>query len=177
MRPLIPLLLFAMCSSAFAQSGTVVRKTDLRDKPFLDAAIVAPIAANTPIEIQSNKGAWMQVKAANGQVGWIKLLNVRTSGGGTSNSGLGTLGNVIKTGSSGQTVTTGVKGLSAEQIQQAEPNPAEVEKMESYASSQADAARAAQQAKLSPQSVAAISGSSSNNGGGSTAAPSNGRRP
>lgn len=179
MRQLIPLLLFAICGSVFAQSGTVVRKTDLRDKPFLDAAIVAPIAANTAIEIQSNKGAWMQVKAANGQVGWIKLLNVRTSGGGTSNSGLGTLGNVIKTGSSGQTVTTGVKGLSAEQIQQAEPNPAEVDKMESYASSQSDAARAAQQAKLNPQSVAAISSSSSssNNGGSSTAAPSNGRRP
>ncbi|MBM5571468.1 MULTISPECIES: SH3 domain-containing protein [Deefgea] len=172
MRPLLPLAFVLVSSSVLAQSGTVVRKTDLRDKPFLDAAVIAPIAANTPIEIQANKGAWMQVKAANGQVGWIKLLNVRTSGGGTNSSSLA-LGNVIKTGSSGQTVTTGVKGLSAEQIRQAEPNPAEVEKMDSYASTQSEATRAAVQAKLIPQDVAALTTSTSS----ATSAPSNGRRP
>lgn len=173
MRQLIPLVFVLISGSVLAQSGTVVRKTDLRDKPFLDAAVIAPIAANTPIQIQTNKGAWMQVKAANGQVGWIKLLNVRTSGGGTNSSSLA-LGNVIKTGSSGQTVTTGVKGLSAEQIKQAEPNAAEVEKMDSYASNQSEATRAALQAKLIPQDVAALTTTSSST---TTTAPSNGRRP
>ncbi|MGL4995581.1 MAG: SH3 domain-containing protein [Deefgea sp.] len=173
MRQLIPLVFVLISGSVLAQSGTVVRKTDLRDKPFLDAAVIAPIAANTPIQIQANKGAWMQVKAANGQVGWIKLLNVRTSGGGTNSSSLA-LGNVIKTGSSGQTVTTGVKGLSAEQIKQAEPNAAEVEKMDSYASNQSEATRAALQAKLIPQDVAALTTTSSST---TTTAPSNGRRP
>lgn len=170
MKLLIPCI-FLISSSVFAQSGTVVRKTDLRDKPFLDAAVIAPIAANTPIQIQANKGAWMQVKAANGQIGWIKLLNVRTSGGGSNSSSLA-LGNVIKTGSSGQTVTTGVKGLSAEQIQYAEPNAAEVAKMDNYATSRSEATRAAQQAKLIPQNVAALSSTSSN-----TTAPNTGRRP
>jgi hypothetical protein len=174
MRQLIPLVCILFSGSVLAQSGTVVRKTDLRDKPFLDAAVIAPIAANTPIEIQANKGAWMQVKAANGQVGWIKLLNVRTSGGGTNSSSLA-LGNVIKTGSSGQTVTTGVKGLSAEQIKQAEPNAAEVEKMDSYASTQSEATRAAQQAKLTPQNVAALTTTTSTSS--TISAPSNGRRP
>ena len=173
MRQLIPLVFILISGSVLAQSGTVVRKTDLRDKPFLDAAIIAPIAANTPIEIQANKGAWMQVKAANGQVGWIKLLNVRTNGGGTNSSNLA-LGNVIKTGSSGQTVTTGVKGLSAEQIKQAEPNPAEVAKMDSYASSQSEATRAALQAKLIPQEVAALTTTSSSS---TTTNSSNERRP
>ncbi|MGL6041639.1 MAG: SH3 domain-containing protein [Deefgea sp.] len=173
MRQLIPLVFVLISGSVLAQSGTVVRKTDLRDKPFLDAAVIAPIAANTPIQIQANKGAWMQVKAANGQVGWIKLLNVRTSGGGTNSSSLA-LGNVIKTGSSGQTVTTGVKGLSAEQIKQAEPNAAEVEKMDSYASNQSEATRAALQAKLIPQDVAALTTTSSST---TTTAPNNGRRP
>jgi hypothetical protein len=173
MRQLIPLVFILISSSVLAQSGTVVRKTDLRDKPFLDAAVIAPIAANTPIQIQANKGAWMQVKAANGQVGWIKLLNVRTSGGGTNSSSLA-LGNVIKTGSSGQTVTTGVKGLSAEQIRQAEPNAAEVAKMDSYASNHGEATRAALQAKLIPQEVAALTTTSSSS---TTTTPSNERRP
>lgn len=173
MRQMIPLLIALISGSVLAQPGTVVRKTDLRDKPFLDAAVIAPIAANTPIQIQANKGAWMQVKAPNGQIGWIKLLNVRTSGGGTNSSTLA-LGNVIKTGSSGQTVTTGVKGLSAEQIRQAEPNPAEVEKMDSFASNQSEATRSALQAKLVPQDVAALSSTSSSS---STTTPNNGRRP
>lgn len=119
----------------------------------------------------------MQIKASNGQVGWIKLLNVRTNGAGTSSNGAGTLGNVIKTGSSGQTVTTGVKGLSAEQIEQAEPDFAEVKKMESYASSQAEAARLAQQAKLTPHSVAAIYNNSNIHSDNYKAMQNNGRRP
>jgi hypothetical protein len=176
MRQLIPLVFILISGSVLAQSGTVVRKTDLRDKPFLDAAVIAPIAANTPIQIQANKGAWMQVKAANGQVGWIKLLNVRTGSGGTSSGGssIALAGKVIKTGSSGQTVTTGVKGLSAEQIKNAVPNPAEVTKMDNYASNHSEATRTALQAELIPQEVAALATTSSSS---STSTPNNGRRP
>ena len=156
-------LLSALLSSGLvcAEPGTVVRKTDLRDKPFLDAPVVTQIEANTLIDIQERQGAWMQVKATAG-TGWLKMLNVRTgnvnaSGGG---SGIGTLANVVKTGSSGKTVTTGVKGLSAEEITNAVPNPAEVDKMDSYASSEAEASRSATQAKLSAQQVQPVASSS-----------------
>ncbi|QLG87496.1 hypothetical protein HQ393_04095 [Chitinibacter bivalviorum] len=140
MKALIYSLLL-VSSFALAESGTVIRKTDLRDKPFLDASILASVPDASQVEIKSRKGAWMEVRLSDGKTGWIKLLNVRTSSGTTSSSNA--LSNVIKTGSSGKTVTTGVKGLSAEQIHNANPNPAEVEKMQSYATSTQAATQAA----------------------------------
>lgn len=134
--------LLLVSSFALAETGTVIRKTELRDKPFLDAAILASVPDASLVEIKSRKGAWMEVRLNDGKAGWIKLLNVRTSSGTTSSSNA--LSNVIKTGSSGKTVTTGVKGLSAEQIQNANPNPAEVDKMQSYATSNQAATQSAQ---------------------------------
>ncbi|QZA82002.1 SH3 domain-containing protein [Deefgea piscis] len=171
MKPIVCALLLLIAQSALADSGTVIRNSDLREKPFSDSRSIATLSSNSKIEIQKNQGAWMQVKTPQGQVGWIKLLNVRTQSG-TRNNGLSTLGNVIKTGSSGQTVTTGVKGLSAEQIQTAEPNMAEVNKMESYSSSNAEASRLARQAQLSPKKVAPLSNSNT-----SVNTPNTGRRP
>ncbi|MCB5195546.1 SH3 domain-containing protein [Deefgea salmonis] len=171
MKPLVCALLLLIGHAAVADSGTVIRNSDLREKPFSDSRSIATLSSNSKIEIQKNQGAWMQVKTPQGQVGWIKLLNVRTQSG-TRNNGLSTLGNVIKTGSSGQTVTTGVKGLSAEQIQTAEPNMAEVNKMESYSSSNAEASRLARQAQLSPKKVAPLSNSNT-----SVNTPNTGRRP
>lgn len=151
----LPLCLLLISSVAFAEPGIVIRKTDLRDKPFLDAAAISSIAADTRIEIRSRKGAWMEVKLPNGQLGWIKLLNVRTSTGSTSSNTA--LANVIKTGSSGKTVTTGVKGLSAEEIQNAVPNLAEVRKMSSYAASPQEAQNSAAASQLRRVSVPAFS--------------------
>ncbi|WP_157670652.1 SH3 domain-containing protein [Chitinibacter sp. GC72] len=149
--------LLLLSSLALAEPGTVIRKTDLRDKPFLDAAVVGNVSSNTQVDIQSRKGAWMQVKLPSGQAGWIKLLNVRTSSGTTSSSTA--LANVIKTGSSGKTVTTGVKGLSAEEIQNARPNLAEVAKMSSYAANSADAQKTAQANQLIAVQVPAFANS------------------
>ncbi|WP_373975637.1 SH3 domain-containing protein [Chitinibacter sp. SCUT-21] len=153
---------------ALADPGTVIRTTDLRDKPFLDASKIATVTNNTQIDIRSRKGAWMEVKLPNGQVGWIKLLNVRTSSGTSSSNNA--LANVIKTGSSGKTVTTGVKGLSAEQINNAVPNPAEMRKMATFAASPSDAQRTALANNLSKNTVPAIN-STSTSGPNNTMTP------
>jgi uncharacterized protein YgiM (DUF1202 family) len=155
---ILTLLLAAL--PAWATSGKVVRNTDIRQKPFLDAPVVAPVRSGTAVTLQNRQGAWLQVKTADGKTGWIKLLNVQTEGGVSTGQGISqttaALSSLYKTGSSGTTVTTGVKGLSKEQITQAKPNPAEVEKMKQYAVSAQEAERAAQAQKLSRQQVAAI---------------------
>ena len=63
---------------------------------------------------------------------------------------------VAKTGSSGNTVTTGVKGLSEEQIRNAKANPEEVERMYDFSVSEADARKYASQNKLVAQKIADI---------------------
>lgn len=159
-----PLFIALLCAStlALADPGSVTRATDLKDKPFLDARTVTRLAAGSAVDIQTRKGAWAQVSTRDGKSGWLKILNIR-SGAASSGSGLGGVNqilNVARTGSSGNTVTTGVKGLSAEQIKNAKPNPQEVERMKSYGISSQDAQRFARSSRLESRSVADISLSS-----------------
>ena len=64
------------------------------------------------------------------------MLALRFGGAGAAKpgaSGLSQLFNVARTGTSGTQVTTGVRGLDAEQIANAQPNPAELAKLEKFA--------------------------------------------
>lgn len=154
----LSLILLCASSLALAAPGSVTRATDLKDKPFLDAATVARLPAGSAVDIQQRQGAWAQVRSADGRTGWVKILNLRS--GATSGSALGGVNqalNVARTGSSGNTVTTGVKGLSAEQIRNATPNPQEVERMKTYAVTSAQAQQFARNSRLNARSVADIS--------------------
>lgn len=151
------LFIILLCASALALAdpGSVTRATDLKDKPFLDAPTVTRLAAGSRVEVQTRKGAWAQVSTRDGKSGWLKILNLRSATGSTG-SGLGGVNqllSVAKTGSSGNTVTTGVKGLSAEQIKNARPNPQEVQRMKSYGASSEDAQRFARSNRLEARSV------------------------
>ncbi|KAF0812037.1 hypothetical protein IGB42_03579 [Andreprevotia sp. IGB-42] len=176
------LALTLTASMALAESGTLIRAADLKQKPFLDAASAGQLPANSVLDIVARQGAWMQVKSGASS-GWVKLLNVRTGSGKTgSSNGIGTLANVVTTGSSGTTVTTGVKGVSKEDLQKSEPDFKELAKLDGMAVSTQDAARAAQQAKLVVVLVPEIalprgfSSSSSSSGGSNTTAPSDSNR-
>lgn len=149
------LWLLAALAAGAAETGTVLRPTELRAKPFADAAKIADLPASAAVEIVSRQGAWMQVKAA-GQQGWVKLLAVRTGGGssGSGNaSGVLSAVSLFKTGSSGTTVATGVKGLDEESLRNAQPNPAQLAKLGSYAVSAGEAGRFARAGKLNAVSV------------------------
>ncbi len=60
---------------------------------------------------------------------------------------------ISKTGSSGNTVSTGVKGLSEEQLKNAKPNPEEARRLGNYKDTEADARSFARQGKLVAQKV------------------------
>ena len=54
-------------------------------------------------------------------------------------AGVKSLFNVARTGSSGTAVATGVRGLSKEQIQNARPNPVELQKLGTFVAARSDA--------------------------------------
>ena len=85
------------------------------------------------------------------------MLSLRFGGATTAKpgaSGLTQAFNVARTGTSGTQATTGVRGLDAEQIANAQPNPAELAKLEKFAADRDAAASFAAQGKLSPTAVA-----------------------
>ena len=149
-------LFFLSCGLAWAQAGYTIREVEMKREPFDDAATVAKLAEKTPIEITRRQGAWMEVKSGQA-AGWIRMLSVRMGAAGearSGSSGLGALFNIGRTGSSGATVTTGVRGLDKEEIRNAKPNLAELQKMQGYAASRQDAERfAAGEPRLASQRV------------------------
>lgn len=143
---LLPLL-------AWAEPATVIRATELKKEPATDAATVSELQENTSVEVLERRGGWSRVKAA-GAEGWVKMLALRYgTPGRQGESGLSQIFNVARTGASGTQVTTGVRGLDAEQIVNAQPNAAELQKMQSYAATPDAAAAFASQAKLKAVSV------------------------
>jgi len=140
---------------ALAEPATVIRGTELKKEPATDSATVAELAENTAVDALERRGGWTRVKAASAE-GWVKMLALRYGAAGAAKqgeTGLSQLFNVARTGSSGTQVTTGVRGLDAEQIANSQPNAAELKKMQGFASTRDTAGSFAKQGKLQAQSV------------------------
>lgn len=146
------LLTTAALSAAAADSGKTLRAADMRAKPFNDAAVVVNLPASTPLVVLSRKGSWAQVQAG-GKQGWIKVLNIITQSGKTSNEGLASASKALTTGSSGKNSSTAVRGFSKDDLKKAEPAPAEVDKLDKMGRSEADATAFARTTGLKEESV------------------------
>lgn len=152
MKALLPLLFFPFL--AWAEPATVIRATELKAEPATDAATVAQLAEKTQVDALERKGGWTRVKAGSAQ-GWVKMLALRYDGTAKrGDTGVAQAFNVARTGSSGTQVTTGVRGLDEEQLAKAQPNPAELAKLNRFAVDRAGATEFAAEGKLSPVSVA-----------------------
>ena len=113
MKPLFLLVaLGTCCTLALAAPGTVIKTSELRSAPALDASVKGVVASQATVDIVATKGGWLQVKTPDGKTGWLRLLNVKpaetkASGGGMKSLALA--GNVVRTGSTGSTAATGAR--------------------------------------------------------------------
>lgn len=157
MKWIAAVCLSLVCSLAHAgEPAYAVRDTDLKAKPYSDADTLSVVAAHAQVEIMQRKSGWMQVKVG-GKAGWVKMLSLRLGDASgqrkRGDSGFAALFNVASTGSSGSTVTTGVRGLSEEQLKNTHANPKELENARAYAVDKAEARRFAQAGKLTARGM------------------------
>lgn len=154
-------LLLGFVSAAWAGGAAyTIRPTELKAKPFNDAQTLTTLLPNVRVEVLSRQGSWTQVKADT-RNGWVKMLSLQLEKSGQSkrgDNGLSALFNVAATGRSGSTVTTGIRGLSEEQLKDAKPNPQALQAAKRYAVNRADAQRYAAEGKLKAQSVDYLEG-------------------
>ena len=152
-RASLTMALALLMAQAQAEPATTLKAVELKNEPFADAETVARVAEKSAVDIVKRQGAWTQVKFGT-QQGWVKLLSLRL-GGSTGearkegDSGLGSLLSAARTGSSGVTSATGVRGLDEEDLKNPKPNPQEFEKLKALAVNDADAKAFAAQGKLS----------------------------
>jgi len=151
-----PALLLLLPFLCWAEPAVVIRATELKKEPATDAPTVAELAENAAVDAGERKGGWTRVKTPGGSEGWIKMLLLRYGGPGTAkagDTGLSQMFNVARTGTSGTTVTTGVRGLDAEQINNAQPNAAELGRMAGFAATKEASSGFAKRAKLQARQV------------------------
>lgn len=157
MKQLLRLIALAAVSTlCFAEPGTVIKASELRRSPAIDASVVSQVADKARVEIVSTQGGWVEVKTAEGKTGWLRLMNVeplaaKSTGGALK--GLAAAGGVVRTGSTGSTAATGIKGISKEDLAGAKANFSELAKLERYRASPADGQQHAQSVGLKTQNV------------------------
>ena len=148
--------LFSPALLAEEQLATILQQTELRAEPYSDTAALATLAAKQQVMVLQRQGGWYQVRAAS-QNGWVRMSHLRLgSAGGTSSGGNGiseTLRflNTGRSGSSGVTVATGIRGLDAADVANARPNHRAVKKLERFQSKPKQIEKFARSAQLKTQ--------------------------
>ena len=138
--------------------ATVMRDTELKAKPSLDARTLAELPVRTPVTIVDRHGGWFAVFHGDTR-GWVRLLHVSSQPPGTHGpippeleqaarvaTGREGGGNII--------VTTGTRGLSEEQLRQAEANTDELRRLEEQGVEDHEAERHAARHGLQRRDVA-----------------------
>lgn len=160
-NPALALIAMLAAGAVQAESATTLRATELQAQAQADAATLATLPEKTRVDILRRLGAWNEVKTASGQSGWVRMFSLKLDGKGaagtpanTDNSsnalkGLLSSGRTSNTG----TVTTGVRGMTAEDIKNAQANPAELQKMQKNAVDKSTGQGYGQRNKLTPAKV------------------------
>lgn len=130
LNPLLATLLLVPGLVLAAESGTALKNDVLRKEPYADAKTSGSLQRNDKVEILTKKGAWLQVKTRQ-STGWVRLLSVKRGASGTSSESAGVLGLATGRAGTGQVVsTTGVRGLSEEELKSAKFNEEEIKQLE-----------------------------------------------
>jgi hypothetical protein len=155
MKYLYALILYAsLAAPVYAwQVAYTVRSTEIKQLPYSDATTVGTLDEKAKVNIMLRQGGWVKINSGNGN-GWVRMLSLRSdSTAKKGDSGLQSMLNVGRSGSSGITTTTGIRGLSEEDLKNAKPNPEEFEKLQKYALNKAKAEKFARDAKLKTQQL------------------------
>jgi hypothetical protein len=138
MKRLIPGLLLLIISATpalAAEKGVMRYSADLMAAPFRDAKVVAGLKEKQRVVVSERRGAWLNIATEDNKLkGWVRLHQVSVGDGTTTY-----VRNTGRSGSSGLVATTGIRGLQAGQLKDAKPNEAELQKLNSYRASEAQA--------------------------------------
>ena len=149
------LIFLALAAPAWAQGQAFTkRSTDLKDSASDQAKTVASLKENTEVKVLQRGGGWTKVETG-GQTGWVNVFHLRfattattdSSGGGFLGGLSSAIGGRPKSQQAG-IQTVGVRGLTPEELKNANPDAQALQRMQSYAADKANAERFAREGKL-----------------------------
>jgi Bacterial SH3 domain len=149
-----------LASAAWAQEQAFTnRSTELKDAASPSAKTLSSLPDSTSVKVLARSGGWTKVEA-NGQQGWVNVFHLRfpatveksTSSGNPLNSITGFFGG-NKDQQKTNIATTGIRGLSPEDLKNANPDPAALALLQSYRVDKPVAERFAKDGKLASAKV------------------------
>ena len=137
-----------------ADLGTALKTDSLRAEPFADAKTAGNINRGDALEIITKQGAWLKVKNKK-STGWVRILSVKRGAASSASSSASDVLNMAsgRAGTGNVVATTGVRGLSSEDLKSAKFNESEVKLMESQTQTSAQAREFAANGRLKSVSM------------------------
>ena len=148
--------LFSPALFAEEQLATILQQTSLRAAPYSDARALTTLRARQRVRVIQRKGGWYQVRSGS-QPGWLRMSHLRLGSGSTAQgdgTGLSQTLRFLSTGrsgASGVTVATGIRGLDATDVANAQPNHQAVAELERFYAHPERVRQFARDAKLQTQ--------------------------
>lgn len=162
MKSLLISFVLALASFAAAAQDQAFtnRATELKATASADAASVASLPENTSVAVLARQGAWTRVEAS-GKQGWVRAFHLRfaaivqaqSSSAGGALAGLGSALGFGRRDAKANVATTGIRGLSPEDLKNASPDAEALAKSRTYRADKPAAERFAREGKLSTVSV------------------------
>lgn len=167
---LVSALAFGPLHAQTSQTLIVKRDTDLRQNPADNSTTVTRLSAQTAATgTGERQGGWTRIRLGNGTTGWVRLFEVSltssapatgasaapsAAAGSATPNFLRGLGSMFAPGPKPvATSTLGIRGLDANDLASAQPNPAAVAQGERLRTSASDAQQFAQRAGLQARTV------------------------
>ncbi|HLX23428.1 MAG TPA: hypothetical protein VKR38_08805 [Usitatibacter sp.] len=149
-----------LASGAWAQEQAFTnRSTELKDIGSPSGKTLASLPGDTPVKVIARSGAWTKVEA-NGQHGYVNVFHLRfpatvekSSSSSNPLSGITGFFGGGRDQPKTTIATTGIRGLSPEDLKNASPDPAALAKAQGYRSDKGSAERFAKDGKLATVSV------------------------
>ncbi len=164
------ILIATLAAPCLARPGIISADTELRKRPYRSAPVITEIAKDTQVDVVRRQGYWLKIKLAGDDQpdGWIKLFKLRyeatpapvsttdskppASGGFFANLARGAtslFGSSSRSSNDSHgTSTIGIRGLGAEDLETAGPNPAELRRLMRFTVEEEEAADFADEASL-----------------------------
>jgi hypothetical protein len=158
-RVLVALVVFFSGACLAQEQAFTNRATELKERGASDARALATLPEGTPVKVLQRAGGWTQV-SANNQQGWVRVFHLRfptvAQTSNSSGNAFTSIGSALGLGGGTRTASTatiGIRGLSPEDLKNASPDDAAVQKMQSYRADAPAAERFARDGKLSAQHI------------------------
>lgn len=154
-------LLTPVVSAEESQAATVLQQTTLYAEPYSDAAALATLQPRQQVAVLERKGGWYRVRSST-QSGWLHMSHIRFGDGSVTQGDSGGLGQTLqflstgRSGASGVTVATGIRGLDAADMSNAKPNHQAVKRLDRYQVTPRQAKNFAARAQLQSQPLGYI---------------------